>query len=181
LPSTDADNCRNNVEFASRLFAEHGSFIRATILSKIEDEVQADDIFQDFFLDLVRKPVPKHIKNITSYLYKAITNDIVDHIRRRQRYELRIGRYSKNHNYSINTVGVEDALIIEEEISNVLRILGRQLKIWEYRAVTLRYGKDMSLKEVADIMHIKRRSVSRYVSVGIKKIHQFLAVERGPK
>lgn len=179
MPSTDADNYRNNVAFASKLFAEHGSFIRAVILSKVKDKVQADDIFQDFFLDLVRKPVAKHIMNIRSYLYRAITNDVVDSIRRRQRYELLIGRYSGSYDYSINVIGVEDAIITEEEINNVLRIIERQLKSCEFRAVTLRYGKGMSVEEVANIMHIKRRSVSRYVSVGIKKIRQLLTAKRG--
>lgn len=180
MPSTDTDNHGNHVEPAGKIFAEHGSFIRAVILSKVkDDEVRADDIFQDFFLDLVRKPMPKHIKNIKSYLYRAITNDVVDSIRRRQRYELLISRCGGNYNYPINTIGVEDALITEEEINNVLRVIEGRLKSCESRAVILRHGKGMSVEEAADIMHIKRRSVSRYVSVGMKKIRRSLMAERG--
>ncbi len=180
MPSTDADNYGNNVESASRLFAEHGSFIRAVISSKVKDEVRADDIFQDFFLDLVRKPMPKHIENIKSYLYRAITNDVADFMRRRQRYEQLIGRYGRNNNYSINTMGVEDALITEEEINNVLRVIEERLKSCESRAVILRHGKGTSVEEAADIMHIKRASVSRHVSAAMKKICRFLRVERSP-
>jgi RNA polymerase sigma factor (sigma-70 family) len=181
LPSTDTDNHGNHVEPAAKIFAEHGSFIRAVILSKIKDEVRADDIFQDFFLDLVRIPVPKHIKNLKSYLYRAIANDVADFMRRRQRYQLLIGKYRGNNNCSINTAGVEDALITEEEINNVLRVIEGRLKSCESRAVRLRHGKGMSIEEVAGTMRIKRRSVSRYVSVGMKKVRQFLAAEGGPK
>ena len=179
MPSTDADNYGNNVKSASRVFGEYGGFIRAVISSKVRDEGRADDIFQDFFLDLVRKPMPKHIKNIKSYLYRAITNDVADFMRCRQRYELLIGKYRGNNNYSINTIGVEDALITEEEINNILRVIEGRLKSCESRAVILRHGKGMSVEEAADIMHIKRRSVSRYVSVGMKKIRRFLMAERG--
>ncbi|MBN2270303.1 MAG: sigma-70 family RNA polymerase sigma factor [Sedimentisphaerales bacterium] len=179
MPSTDADNHGKHVESATKIFADYGSFIRAVISSKVKDETQADDIFQDFFLALVHKPVPKHTKNVKSYLYRAITNDIVDSIRRRRRYELLIGKYSGNYNYSINTIGVEDAVITEEEVGSVLKVIERQLKNCESQAVALRYGKGMSVEDIANIMHIKRRSVSRYVSVGMKKIRQLLMVERG--
>ena len=178
MPSTEADNHGDNVESAAKVFDEYGGFIRAVISSNVKDEVRADDIFQDFFLDLVRKPVPKYVKNVKSYLYRAITNDVADFVRRRQRYEQLIGRYGGNNNYSINTMGVEDALITEEEIDNILSVIEGRLKSCEYRAVVLRHGKGMSVEEVADTMHIKRRSVSRYVSVGMKKIRRFLTAER---
>ena len=179
MPSADTDKHRSNVEIASRLFAEHGSFIQAIIRSRVKDEAQADDIFQDFFLDLVCRPMPKYVRNIKSYLYRAIANDTVDYIRRRERYEALIGRCSEQYSNSINETSVEDALITEEEIGKVLRIIERQLDSCEYRAITLRYGSSMNIKEVAEKMHIKSRSVSRYISVGLKKVRQLLTVERG--
>ena len=179
MPRIDADNYRNNVQIASELFSKHGSFIRAIISSKVQDEAHADDLFQDFFLDLVRKPVPNHVKNIKSYLYRAVTNDIIDFIRRRKRYEALIGKRGGNYSLSINETGAEDALIMKEEIDKVLGIIDQQLGSRECRAVALRYGKSMAIKEIAENMQIKRTSVSRYVSTGLKKIRQFLMVERG--
>ena len=179
MPGADVQTCRNNVDTASRLFAEHGSFIRAVIRSKVKGEAQAADIFQDFFLDLVRKPVPKYVRNIKSYLYRAIANDAVDYIRRRERYEALIGRCSEQYSNSINETSVEDALITEEEISQVLGIIERHLDSCESRAITLRHGSSMNIKEVAEKMRIKSRSVSRYISVGLKKLRQLLTVERG--
>jgi len=179
LPRTDADNYRNNVQIASKLFAEHGSFIRAAIFSKVADEVQADDVFQDFFLDLVRKPVPNHVRNIRSYLYRAVTNDIIDFIRRRERYEALIGRCSENYKYSINKTRVEDAFIIEEQFGEVLGAIEQRLSVREHRAITLKYGSSMSIGEIAERMNIKKRSVSSYVSVGMRKVRAFLGLERG--
>jgi len=179
LPSTDTDQYRNNVDIAARVFAEHGSFIRAVILSKVKDKAQADDMFQGFFLNLVWRPVPKYVRDVRSYLYRAITNDAFDHIRRMERYEALVGRCSQQYgSYYINTTSAEDALITEEEIGEVLGVIERQLNGFESKAIALRYGSCLSISEVAERMNIKSRSVSRYICVGIKKIRRYLTVER---
>ena len=178
MPSADTDQYRNNVDMAARVFAEHGSFIRAVILSKVKDKTQADDIFQGVFLNLVCKPVPKYVRDVRSYLYRAITNDAFDHIRRMERYEALVGRCSQQYGYYINKPSAEDALITEEEIGKVLGVIERQLNRFESKAIALRYGSCLSIREVAERMNIKSRSVSRYICVGIKKIRRYLTVER---
>jgi len=178
LPSADTDQYRNNVDMAARVFAEHGNLIRAVILAKVKDKAQADDIFQGFFLSLVCRPVPKYVRDVRSYLYRAIANDAFDHIRRMERYEALVGRCSQQYGYCINTPSAEDALITEEEIGKVLRVIERQLNGFESKAIALRYGSCLSIREVAERMNIKTRSVSRYICVGIKKIRRYLTVER---
>jgi len=178
LPSADTDQYRNNVDIAARVFAEHGSFILAVILSKVKDKAQADDIFQGFFLSLVCRPVPKYVRDVRSYLYRAIANDAFDHIRRMERYEALVGRCSQQYDYCINKPSAEDALITEEEICEVLGVIERQLNGFESKAIVLRYGSCLSIREVAERMNIKSRSVSRYICVGIKKIRRYLTVER---
>ena len=163
---------------AARVLAEHGSFIRAVILSKVKDKTQADDIFQGVFLNLVCKPVPKYVRDVRSYLYRAITNDAFDHIRRMERYEALVGRCSQQYGYYINKPSAEDALITEEEIGKVLGVIERQLNGFESKAIALRYWSCLSIREVAERMNIKTRSVSRYICVGIKKIRRHLTAER---
>lgn len=167
------------MEVASELFAEHGDFIRAVILSKIKDEAQADDISQDFFLSLVRKPVPDGVKNVRSYLYKAVTNDTIDAIRRMEAYRIRIHKYSKQFDGFINKTRPGDALSMDEEVDKVLELIKRRLRSSEARAIISRYGNCQSIKEVAEKMRVNSRSVSRYISVGLKRIHQILKVEKG--
>lgn len=179
LPSTDTDKHGNNVEVASELFAEHGNFIRAVILSKIKDEVQADDVFQDFFLSLVRKPVPDGVRNIRSYLYKAVINDTIDAIRRIEAYRIRIHKYSEQFDNFINKTRPENALYMEEEVNKVLELIKGRVRSSEYRAIALRYGNCHDIKEVAEDMQVSSRTVCRYISVGLKKIRQILKVEAG--
>ncbi len=91
MASSNTNNkYRNNLDLASKVFAEHSDFIRAVIRSQVKNEAQADDIFQDFFLSLVYNPVPKGVKNMKSYLYRAIINDVVDAFRRVETYKAKI-------------------------------------------------------------------------------------------
>ena len=54
----------DNVALAAKVFDEHGDHIRRIIYWYIQDEALADDLFQDFFLTLVDKPVPMNVENI---------------------------------------------------------------------------------------------------------------------
>ena len=86
-------DCSENVESAGRIFSEYGDFIYNVIYSQVEDEHLAKDIYQDYFLSLVSKPIPDDIKNVKAYIYRMIRNDIIDAIRRTQRYRKMIEKY----------------------------------------------------------------------------------------
>lgn len=177
LPSANTNMYENSVLMASELLTEHGNFIRAVIRSQVKNEDQAEDIFQDFFLSLVYKPIPKGVKNIKSYLYRAITNDIVDAVRQVERYRVRIHEYSKQFTNSINNTSPENALIKKEQLDKMFALIKGRLPNSGYQAIFLRYRKHHSPKEVAEKMGVNDRSVSRYICVGLRKIRQLLTAK----
>jgi len=177
LPSANTNMYENSVLMASELLTEHGNFIRAVIRSQVKNEDQAEDIFQDFFLSLVYKPIPKGVKNIKSYLYRAITNDIVDAVRQVERYRVRIHEYSKQFTNSINNTSPENALIKKEQLDKMFALIKGRLPNSESQAIFLRYRKHHSPKEVAEKMGVNDRSVSRYICVGLRKIRQLLTAK----
>jgi len=174
VPGRDINRYGDNVDTAHNVFAEHGDFIQAVIRSRIKNKDEADDIFQNFFLALVHKPVPEGVRDIRGYLYKAIINDIVDAARRVERYQALVHRYSEQLNFSINRIGPEDALTINEETDKVLGLISRQLRRSEFQAITLRYGSCTDISEVAEKMGVNSGTVRRYISVGLAKVHKLL-------
>ncbi len=175
--NTDSEY-RDNVNLANKVFAEHGDFIHAVIRSKLKNKAQADDIFQDFFLSLVHKPLPAGVRNIKSYLYRAISNDVVDAARRAEKYQVQIHKYHKQQNYSINKTSFGNAIVIEEEeLGKMFALIKGRLRDSESQAIALRYKNKYSIKEVAKKMGVKRTSVSRYISTGLKKMREFLVVK----
>ena len=78
---------RKNVGVAAEIVSEYSDFIYMVIYSQVKNKSRVDDIFQDFFISLVSKPIPHNVKNIKSYLYKAVSNDIVDTQRQMERLQ----------------------------------------------------------------------------------------------
>ena len=173
----DTSKRQCDVDHAAEIFAEYGSFIRAIIRSQVKSETQADDIFQNFFLSLVHKPVPQNVKNIKGYLYRAITNDIIDSARRVERYRNYIHKFSKHHDRPINKRTPEDAFIHMEETNKMIELIKGRLRNNEFQAITLQYKSQYSIKNAAKIMGVKCKSVSEYTSRGFGKIRQSLKLK----
>jgi len=177
LLSSNSYNYLNEVEGAARIFTEHGNFIHAVIRSQVKDHARADDLFQDFFLSLVCKPPPASIKKLKSYLFAAITNDIVDAARRVEKYQARMHRYAEHLRYITANGDPEKTLAGAEEMNRMFELMERRLQPSEARAITLRYRDDFSIQEVAETMRVDNRSVSKYLYKGLKKIRQLLTVK----
>jgi len=175
----ELDDVTSNVARAAEIFALHGDFIRATIRYRIGDEVLVDDLYQDFFLSLVARPIPTDVRNVKNYLYRAIINDSFDAVRRVEQYQDRIQRYAKRIENPINKDHPENALIETEETEKMFKAIERFLSHSESQAVTLRFKKDSSIEEVAKQMAVNKRSVSRYISAGLRKFRQFLVEKEG--
>ncbi len=169
----------SNVERAAEIFSEYGDFILAIIRYQVSDDALAYDVFQDFFLSLVSRPLPAGIQNIKSYLYRAITNDIIDAVRRVEKHQAMIHKYAECLDYSINKSSPENALIEIEETNKMFKLIKGRLPCSEAQAITLRYRHNYNIKEVAKKMKVNNRTVSRYISVGLSKLRQFLTVKQG--
>ncbi len=171
--SAKKSSAPSNVDRAAEIFSKYGDFILAVIRYQVGNDAQADDLFQDFFLSLASRPIPARIQNIKSYLYRAITNDIVDAARRVQKYQTRMQKYAECLDYSINKNTPENALIKKEEINKMFKLIEGRLPRSEAQAITFRFRNNFNIKEVAKKMDVNNRTVSRYISAGLSKVRQF--------
>ena len=168
----------DNVQRASAIFFTYGGFIRTIIRRKIRDENEVEDIFQDFFISLVSKPVPPEVKDLRGYIYKAVINDIADRTRRVKRYQAMTYRSADFNKLIVNNPPPEDALIEKEHIDRMIGLVKRRVTKKEFKAIASRYRDNLSMKEAADSMNISNRSVARYVSTGFSKVRKFLALNK---
>jgi RNA polymerase sigma factor (sigma-70 family) len=171
-------NAPGNVERAAGIFDKYGDFIRSVIRFHIRNEPEAEDVFQDLFLSLVAKPIPVEVQNVKGFLYKLLCDTVKDAYRRINRYQSRIHRYTKR-NLRVAENRPETELISVEEAEKMFDLIERQLPAQEALAVTLRYRENYKTGDVAEMMGVKHRSVSRYVSVGLKKISNAFAKTQG--
>lgn len=160
---------------AAGVFAEHGDFIRGVIRSRVGDESAAEDLFQDFFLSLICNPPPV-VVNMKSYLYKALLHDIVDAQRREVAYRKHVSRRVKRDRSRTATKAPDDAMIEIEEANRIFDIIGTLVPRRQAQAVTLRYGADNTIGQIAQQMNVDRRTVSRNLCVAMRKLCRFFSV-----
>lgn len=167
------------VRSATGIFNEYGGFIRAVIRFQIHRTSEQEDLFQEFFLALIYRPVPTGVQNIKSYLYRAIVNHILDSMRMRESYRRAVKKYANRAKIPIHDHGGGNVFIgeQEEEKDATIARFTHHLQKREAQAFLLRYRDNCSIGEIAVIMGVNARTVSRYLSDGLKRLRNTLATQ----
>jgi RNA polymerase sigma factor (sigma-70 family) len=161
---------------AVAIFSEYGDFILAVLRFQVHDRFWQEDLFQEFFLTLIRKPVPADVQNVKSYLYRAIVNHVLDSVRARESYRRAVKKCAKETRIPINNRSAGNALIEETEQRNAtIAHLARHLQEREAQAFVLRYRDNFSIGEIAARMGVNGRTVSRYLSQSLRRLRETLA------
>ena len=170
----DADsNClEHRVAAAAKIFDDFGGFIRVVIRSHVQDKDLAEDLFQDFFISLISKPLPKGLRNIKGYLYRAITNDIVDATRRMMKYRAYMREYAERSSRPDSQKTPRETLQEAEETEIALELIEKRLPCTEAEAVSLRYLDGHEVKDIAKTMGVANATARAYVSDAINRIHR---------
>jgi RNA polymerase sigma factor (sigma-70 family) len=165
------------VRATARIFDEYGGFIRAVIRFQAHNRPDQEDLFQEFFLTLIRKPVPADVRSIKSYLYRAIVSHVLDSARVRENYHRAVKKYSKASRVSINSHLLRNAFIEDrEERDATIANYARHLQDREAQAFVLRYRDNCSNGEIAARMGVNAKTVSRYLSESHKRLRGTLAL-----
>jgi len=174
IRKTNVDTQRCNVATAAKVFLDHEDFIRKVISFHIHDEDQADDLFQDFFLFLIRNPLPRDIQDIESHLYRAITNDITDAVRRKEQYRDCLREYVERAYRPGSQKTPVEAVLEMDELSGVFELIEKNLPRTEAQAVSLKYRDGHDAKEIAKDMGVGIATARGYVSEGLSRIRRLL-------
>ncbi len=166
-----------NMTSATMIFTDYGSFMRAVIKTRVKDEHTRNDIYHDFFLSLVKKPIPENISNIKSYLYKAICNDICDSIRKLQCYDKHIQKHGQRKGSDLSEPPADEKLTISDEACRMFEIIETNLTSGEANVIKLKYQKELNNNEIAESLNIGGPSVSTYFSTGLKKLRKIIKNE----
>lgn len=177
VPDNSNNQYAKNVERAFQIFSKHGDFINSVIYNKVQNLEITRDLSHNFFLSLVYNPTPLDVQNIRSFIYRAIINDIIDFRGQMERNLKNFQKYSKKMKNAINKTPSSNAYIEKEQIFEMLEMLKEQLPYSCFRAIMLRYKENQSVREIAGQMGVKKASVHRYLSIGLKKLRQILTLE----
>jgi RNA polymerase sigma factor (sigma-70 family) len=160
------------IQRAAVIFTHYGDFIRSVIRFQAGGGLDVEDLYQEFYLVLIHKPIPAGVQNIEGYLYRVIVHHVINAIRIEQVHTRAVEKYATESSISINNEGSGSALTGEERKNSAVACLADLLPGREGQALALRYRDDCSILEIATQMGITKRTVSRYLSVGLQRLQQ---------
>jgi RNA polymerase sigma factor (sigma-70 family) len=164
---------KEKVEIAAKAFDMFGPAIYTLISLTVSNKSDVDDIYQDLFLSLVRKPIPSLTPKSMGYFWKAVRNHIIDRVRREESHRNRISMYTASRGHSTVQEDPENIAIRAEQIQKLIQLIETRLPRHEAQAIIKRYCENRELSDAAKERHINKRSLSRYLCTGLKKIRQF--------
>ena len=156
------------VEKAWEVFDRYGAEIRAMIEFHLKDKSIADDVFQDFFVSIVKRPIPPEIKDLRAYIFRAISNNVVDRFRQERNHLEKTRIYTESRKHRAVQKDPQDVAIQAEEAARLFWVIDNRLPRYQARAVIDRYG--LGTCHTATQSSVARRSVSRYVTEAIRKM-----------
>ena len=184
---SDADNSipggnnrtevHKRVGLAAEVFGKYGDEILAVIRFNVDDQSRANDIFHDFFVSLVRRPIPPHVQDIKGYLYKAVTNDVIDSSRQTRNRQNNAQKYAYIYRQRIPKENPPDTLIHVEETERMLRLIENHLPKHQARVFLRRCNDGLNTADTAEKLCLTKGTVSQYLSVAMKKIRQIIPKE----
>ncbi len=164
---------------ANELFKNYGEFIRYVIRKLANHSADIDDIYQDFFLSTSINPLKITQGDIKAYLYRAISNQIIDYYRRDQRYRQVLDDFCniKNKRYDYTFCALEQEEDQDREnrqIDQILAYMENHLPRCQSEAIIRRYRRKNDIKKIAQSMGVSRATVSKYISLGLRKIREII-------
>lgn len=162
-------------EAVYRIYTDNGLFIHQVIRFHLGNSPNVDDVFQSFFLRLLEKPIPKReVINERSYLYRMITNNIIDDVRRTRTYRNHISRYSNIQPHHKFVYEPANETIQEDKVNHIMHVIDNCLPAHMAATLKLRYEQNLSNAQIAGRLSVKRKTVIKYISDGLKKIRKIL-------
>jgi len=171
-------NVENEIETEERvrqaedIFETYGDEIRAMISLNVTEQSMADDVFQNLFLSVVHKPIPPGVGRIEAYLYRIITNDVIDDTRKTNGYHHFVRGYGRHNNPQTRQEPPDDEVIEVEDVRKMLQLIERQLPSREAEAVIRKHVYGSNVSDGAKEMNVDSRTFSRYLSRGKRRIRQ---------
>ncbi len=165
---------KKRVAQAAEIFEKYSLLIHTTIQIYAINQSDTDDIYQDFFLSLIHKPIPPDVSSLPSYIFRAVRNDILDAARQTTAYQYHVLTFAQYSEHPIPLQDPHHILTNEEKKNAILKLIVQKLPPHLAQALLQHYGLGQEICDAARQMNVKKQTFSRYLCVGRKKICQII-------
>lgn len=156
-------NFRDDPHAFRTFIMEHQDRVFNLVLNKVQQLEDAEEITQDVFIDVFRKPESfRGDAAVSTWLYRIALNKCIDHLRKKKsRDKWKISRlFNKTQGLEEPEDFTHPGILIENlEKSRILFNAMKQLPDKQHTAWVLCEMEQMSYKEISEIMKISVSSV----------------------
>ncbi len=181
LQQTDAslvsDYILGNEKSLETLICKHKSKIYNFIFSKVLNRDVAEDIFQETFIKVI-KTLKNGVYNeegkFLSWVMRISHNLVIDYFRKSNR----MPKFEPSDDYDVfqfitdNSPNAENSLI-KDQVVNDLQNLITELPVDQKEVLKMRFYRDMSFKEIAEITGVSINTAlgrMRYAIINLRKM-----------
>lgn len=154
-----------------RLYAAEAAGLLGFLVYRTGDVALAEDVLADTFERVLRtrRRFDPSRGSQKTWLYSIALNRLTD-LRRRETAEERALERADDGNTAVSSQAQHDAIGERDAIMAALRTLSTE----EREAVALRYGADLSLKEIARIAGTPETTIKGRLHRGLQKLREEL-------
>lgn len=173
------------IEPFEKVYDEHYGSIYNAVYMRILNRESTEDIVQDIFIKAFRaydRFDPK-LASVSTWLNRIATNTLYDHFRKNGTIGGQISRQAVSVDDCVEQgmePGVEDSeltKLIDEQASEAYVIL-KHLKPEERELLSLRFGLELSYKEIAEQVNAKEKAVGARINRILEKCRRIADSER---
>lgn len=159
----------------------YGDEIKRLIYTYIKNTANTDDVTQEVFVTVYQKlTFFQGNSSLRSWIYAIAINKCKDHLRSfHSRNKKLKEKLIHSIRFSETQGNMPEDLTIQQNESSLLmdQVMGLPVKYRE--VIILYYFKDLTTKEISEILHINEATIRTRLRRGRGKLKQLLATERG--
>ena len=150
-------NFRDDASTFNAFIKEHQDKVFNLVLKMVQDISDAEEITQDVFVDVYRKPDAfRGESSITTWLFRIAMNKSIDHLRKKNRRNLFISYKVQDEPGDFLHPGVKAE---DREKAMILFKAMKRLPENQHLAWVLSEMENMSYKEISEIMKLSQSAV----------------------
>ncbi len=170
----DGDQSAMNV-----LYNRHYQRIYRFIIRQIRDEMMAEDILNDVFLDCWRQAQKFEGRSqVSTWLTAIAYNKSVSYLRKKRESQMGDGQAEA----MVDEADSPQTLLMKDDKGDQIRLAMEVLSTDHKAVIDLAYYHDMGVKEIAEILDVPLNTVKTRLFHARKKLHEEmieLGVDRG--
>lgn len=160
--------------FVGDLFQRYKHLVVGACMNYLKHQEEAKDASMDIFEELMHKLLEHEIKNFKSWLYSLTRNHCLMKMRKRKGIAEVDVQSEKIENQFMESADFEHLVSEKQDESEVLLAAIAQLKDGQRECIRLFFLKELSYKEVADMMNLDLKQVKSNIQNGKRNLQLIL-------